>query len=47
MFPTVLAELDGRLLIVNSQLSAGGKPVLPFAVLDVALPSHAVGVKDP
>jgi Cu-Zn family superoxide dismutase len=42
-FPTALASLGGRLLVVNSQLNAGANAKLPFAILDFALPEDGTG----
>jgi hypothetical protein len=36
-FPTALAALHGRLLIVNSQLNDAASPTLPFTIVDVPL----------
>jgi sugar lactone lactonase YvrE len=37
-FPTALAKLGDRLLVTNSQLNAPTDPLLPFTVVDLALP---------
>jgi hypothetical protein len=39
IFPTTIAQVDGSLLVVNSQFNnQGGTPELPFTVSRVALP---------
>ncbi len=38
LLPTTLAEYDGRVLVVNSQLDNPDSPQLPFTVADVPLP---------
>lgn len=40
-FPTTIAKVDGRMLVVNSQFnarSAGQEPKLPFTVSDIPIP---------
>lgn len=39
-FPTTIAKLDGRMLVVNSQFNArnAGQPKLPFTISDIAIP---------
>ncbi|OGO38245.1 MAG: hypothetical protein A2147_05285 [Chloroflexi bacterium RBG_16_57_8] len=38
-FPTTIAKLDSRMLVVNSQFNnRGGTPNLPFTVSDIPIP---------
>lgn len=40
-FPTTLAELDGRVLVVNSQFDRAKAPRLPFTITGLSLPPRA------
>ena len=37
-FPTTMAEIDGRAIVVNSQFDRGRDPELPFSVAAVPIP---------
>ena len=40
MYPTTIAQVDGSLLVVNSQFNnRGGTPELPFTVSRIPLPN--------
>ena len=45
-FPTTLARLDKRFLIVNSQFDKqGGQPILPFNVVAIPIPKRSNGTR--